>query len=216
MLCMLHLVVHEVVVQSDCSIPFREILPSVFRLSGPDHSDFSSNGTAWVVHPSGIAITCNHVVDSTMNSTRQPNGRLISFDGNEHSYQVIGCSPQHDVAFLKVSGGNSYRAIPIAQHILEQGEQVGGVWNFENMALVCTQGIYSARIPMHTDTFVNPNALIFDMLHRKGGSGGPIVSVKGDAVAMTAGQENGLSIGYSSTDICLHIRMLPIYAQYVV
>jgi hypothetical protein len=105
------------------------------------------------------------------------------------------------MAVLKVSGGNSYKAIPVARHVLEQGEQIGGVWNFDNMALVCTQGIYSGKVPGHTDHLVNISMLLFDMPHNPGGSGGPIVAAKGGVVAITAGSGRGFTVGYSSADI---------------
>lgn len=202
-LCILCLGMHGLVADDtvpEGAISFEKILPSVFQLtSHVSSSNQQSFGTAWIVHPSGIAITANHVVDD-----RQPFGVLTSFDKTPYQYLVLAYSPQCDLAFLKVqkaTAKSSYNAIPVAKYDVNPGENVYAILNFAGASLARVQGIYSTSHLVFSETFVNPSALIFNMQMVGGGSGGPIVSAKGEVIAVMLGQTHGFAQGMSSKNI---------------
>jgi len=171
-----------------------------FRL--PEMMPQSGQGTGFLIHESGFALTNHHVIENAGKITVTVGGRPEVFQAH-----VVGTDPKTDVALIQLdSDKNDWPFIPLGDSdALQIGDFVVAVGNPFGLSQTVSMGIISAShrreiAPsgrqglydfLQTDAAINP-----------GNSGGPLINLRGEVVGInaavnTAGQGLGFAIPIS-------------------
>jgi len=139
-------------------------------------------GSGWIIDPSGIIVTNNHVVEGAKTIT------VILNDGTSYTPVSINTDTAADIAVLKINAG-TLPALKIADvSQLFVGDWVVAVGNALGQGISAKDGIVS-RLGVdiqvsQTETYTNlieTNAAI-----NPGNSGGPLVNLAGGVVGITS------------------------------
>ena len=151
----------------------------------------NSLGSGFVIDPSGIIITNNHVIADSNEVT------VIFTDGTKLKAQVIGKDAKVDVAVLKVKADHPLKAVKFGDSDkMRVGDWVIAVGNPFGLGGSVTAGIVSAR---HRDIDSGPydNFIQTDAAINKGNSGGPLFNMDGEVIGINTAilSPSGGSIG---------------------
>ena len=167
--------------QDDPQDLFRQFFGNQFTPHNRAPSKAAALGTGFVVDPSGIILTNNHVVagadEITVQFTENP-------DEKPTKAKVIGRDPELDIALIRIETPRKLQALPLGDSdALEVGEYVMAVGNPFGNGHSVTHGIVSAKgrnVPgeplaswLQIDAPINP-----------GNSGGPLLNTKGEVVGI--------------------------------
>ena len=135
-------------------------------------------GSGFVIDPSGIVITNNHVVDGA------DKVQIKLHDGTERSARVLGTDEKTDIAVLRIEGGGRFQAVPWGNSdTIRVGESVFAVGSPFGLGNSVTSGIVSARGREigagPYDDFLQVDAAI-----NSGNSGGPLFDANGRVVGV--------------------------------
>lgn len=139
-----------------------------------------SLGSGFVIHPDGLIVTNNHVVDRATKI-------MVTFkdDKKKYSGRVIGKDRKTDLALIKVDADRPLDAVVVGDsETLRPGDWVIAIGNPFRLGHTVTVGIVSAtsrKVPgggpyddfIQTDASINP-----------GNSGGPLFNAKGEVVGV--------------------------------
>src|ERR1700722_18188183 len=163
--------------------PFDDMFEQFFKNHGmngaPQHQRRSSSlGSGFVIDPSGIVITNNHVVGDANDIV------VIFTDGRKLKAKVIGKDPKVDVAVLKVESDKPLKTVKFGDSDKARvGDGVMAVGNPFGLGETVTAGILSARNRNIEsgpyDDFLQTNASI-----NKGNSGGPLFNMQGGSIGI--------------------------------
>ncbi len=135
-------------------------------------------GSGFVLDPSGIIVTNNHVVG-------QADKILVSFtDGSELPARIIGTDELTDIAVIKVDASHALPAVPWGNsQIVQVGDWIMAAGNPFGLGGSVTAGIVSAR---GRDIGAGPFDDFFqlDAPINPGNSGGPSFNMAGEVVAL--------------------------------
>ena len=145
-------------------------------------------GSGFIIDPTGILITNNHVV---AHADRVEIQLTESREDKPIEGKVIGRDPELDVAIRRFAPPRMLAALPLGNsEALEVGEFVMAVGNPHGKGHSVTHGIVSAKGRMdpsvaiasylQTDTPINP-----------GNSGGPLLNLKGEVIGINNAIEAG-------------------------
>ncbi len=150
-------------------------------------------GSGFIIDPSGIVLTNNHVVEDA------DQVRVKLDDGRSFDAEVMGRDPLTDVALLKLKGApGNLPSVPLGDSdALRVGDPVMAIGNPFGLASSVSAGILSARARdiqagpyddfLQTDAAINP-----------GNSGGPLFNMKGEVVGMNTAIVGGATgIGFA-------------------
>ena len=132
-----------------------------------------SLGSGFVIDPSGIVITNNHVIGDA-------NDILVIFtDGRKLKATVVGKDPKVDVAVLKVKSDKPLKTVKFGDSDkMRVGDGVMAVGNPFGLGETVTAGIISAR-NRNIDSGPYDDFLQTDASINKGNSGGPLFNHAG-------------------------------------
>ncbi len=160
------------------------------------HRQMISIGSGFVVHESGFVVTNAHAVEWVIAH------HATLADGRTYPAELVGLSPEYDLALLKISAGRPLHAVQLGKSgdfIL--GETIIVISNPAGLMHTCTSGIISAA-----NRETTPNALPGVILHgliqtdasiNMGSSGGPWFNVLGDVIGVTTALKAGsTNIGF--------------------
>ena len=174
--------------------PFEEFFREFFnkrRQQGPRRRP-TSLGSGFVIDPSGLIVTNNHVIQG--GSEIQ-----VSFhDGTTLKVtKVLGRDPKTDLALLKVEPKKPLTAVTFGNSsVLRVGDWVMAIGNPFGLGGTVTVGIISAR---NRDIRQGPydQFLQTDAAINKGNSGGPLFNMKGEVIGVNTAifSPSGGSIG---------------------
>ncbi|MCB0345691.1 MAG: Do family serine endopeptidase, partial [Bdellovibrionales bacterium] len=139
-----------------------------------------SLGSGFVIHPDGLIVTNNHVVDRATKI-------MVTFKDDKKQYlgKVIGKDRKSDLALIKVDADHPLDAVVVGNSdALRPGDWVIAIGNPFRLGHTVTVGIVSAtsrKVPgggpyddfIQTDASINP-----------GNSGGPLFNAKGEVVGV--------------------------------
>ena len=156
-------------------------------------------GSGFIIDPSGIIITNNHVVeDATYIEVTLDDGRVFSA-------QVVGRDPLTDVAVIKIKENvNNLPAVKLGNSdAMRVGDWVVAIGNPFGLASSVSAGIVSATARnIHVtryDEFIQTDAAI-----NPGNSGGPLFNLKGEVIGMnTAIVGGGAGIGFAVPSVII-------------
>jgi serine protease Do len=182
----------------DSGTPFDELFDEFLRrhqqggdAARPHMRSSNSLGSGFVIDPSGIIVTNNHVIADSNEVT------VIFTDGTKLKAQVIGKDSKVDVAVLKVKADHPLKAVKFGDSDkMRVGDWVIAVGNPFGLGGSVTAGIVSAR---HRDIDSGPydNFIQTDAAINKGNSGGPLFNMGGEVIGINTAilSPSGGSIG---------------------
>ncbi len=191
----------------DGDSPFGELfrndprLREMFKNRGPRREPGSrGQGSGFVIDPSGIIMTNNHVVEGADKVTvRMSDGRVFTatdFKGD----------PKSDVAIVRIKADAPLATLPLGDSDrTEVGEWVLAVGSPFGLDLTVTAGIVSAkgRGPKITERedFIQTDAAI-----NPGNSGGPLLNLNGEVIGMNTAISTR-SGGYDGVGFAVPVNM---------
>jgi serine protease Do len=190
----------EVPPQFEPGTPFDDLFEEFFRRhqQGNDRQDqkqrqrkSNSLGSGFVVDPSGVVITNNHVIADANEVT------VIFADGQKLKGDLVGKDEKVDVAVLRVKPDKPLKAVKFGDsEKMRVGDWVVAVGNPFGLGGTVTAGIISAR---HRNIESGPydNYFQTDAAINKGNSGGPLFNMAGEVIGINTAilSPSGGSIG---------------------
>jgi serine protease Do len=190
--------------QSPQGTPFEDLFEEFFNRRGQQGEGgprqqqqrrSNSLGSGFVVDPSGIVITNNHVIGDANDIT------VIFSDGRRLKAEVIGKDSKVDLAVLRVKSDKPLIAVPFGDSDrLRPGDWVLAIGNPFGLGGSVTAGIVSAR-GRNIDSGPYDNYLQTDASINKGNSGGPLFNMSGEVVgintAILSPTGGSVGIGFS-------------------
>ena len=172
--------------------PFNDFFRDYFgRGGGGQPSQVQSLGSGFVIDPSGLIVTNNHVIAGADEIN------VILSDDTSLKAQVAGRDPVTDLALLRVTPKSPLPTIAWGDsNRAEVGDWVVAVGNPFGLGGSVTAGIVSARArDIHAgpyDDFLQTDAPI-----NRGNSGGPLVNLSGEVIGINTAifSPTGGSIG---------------------
>ena len=178
--------------------PFDDLFEEFFhrRQQGngsraPRERGSNSLGSGFVVDPSGIVITNNHVIADADDIT------VIFTDGRKLKAVVVGKDSKVDVAVLRVKSDTPLKAVKFGDsEKMRVGDWVMAVGNPFGLGGTVTAGIVSAR-HRNIDSGPYDNYIQTDAAINKGNSGGPLFNMSGEVIGINTAilSPSGGSIG---------------------
>ena len=174
--------------------PFQEFFDEFFNRRDKERGSprrVQSLGSGFVIDPSGIIITNNHVIESADEIT-------VNFsDGDKLEAKIIGRDKKTDIAVLKVEPEEPLPAVAFGDSVgLRVGDWVMAIGNPFGLGGTVTVGIVSAR---NRDINSGPydNFIQTDAAINRGNSGGPLFDMDGNVVGINTAiiSPSGGSIG---------------------
>ena len=173
--------------------PFQDFFERFFgdQYTPRDHTE-RSLGSGFIIDPSGLIITNNHVVEGADDIV------VRLSDEKEYHAEILGRDPKTDLALIKIKGDGEYPFLTIGDSSqLQIGDWVVAIGNPFGLEHTVTAGILSARGRsigagpyddfLQTDASINP-----------GNSGGPLLNLDGEVIGInTAIIAGGNGIGFA-------------------
>jgi serine protease Do len=151
----------------------------------------NSLGSGFVIDPSGIIITNNHVIADANDIT------VIFTDGQKLKAEIIGKDPKVDVAVLKVKPEKPLKSVKFGDSDkMRVGDWVMAVGNPFGLGGSVSAGIVSAR-NRNIESGPYDNYIQTDAAINKGNSGGPLFNMDGEVIGINTAilSPSGGSIG---------------------
>jgi serine protease Do len=151
----------------------------------------NSLGSGFIIDPSGIIITNNHVIADANDVT------VILDDGTKLKAKIIGKDEKVDVAVLRVKSDKPLKAVKFGDSDkVRVGDWVMAVGNPFGLGGTVTAGIISAR-NRNIDSGPYDNYFQTDAAINKGNSGGPLFDMDGEVIGINTAilSPSGGSIG---------------------
>ncbi len=161
-----------------------------------DNSDetprrINSLGSGFIIDPSGLVVTNNHVIDDADEIS------VILNDGTKLKADLVGKDTKADLALLRVHADKPLKSVKFGDSSkLRLGEWVIAIGNPFSLGGTVTAGIVSAR---NRDINSGPydNYIQTDAAINRGNSGGPLFNLDGEVVGINTAiiSPSGGSIG---------------------
>jgi serine protease Do len=162
-----------------------------FNNGAPRPHKTSSLGSGFVIDPSGVVITNNHVIG-------EANDIVVIFtDGRKLKAKIVGKDAKVDVAVLKVESDKPLKTVKFGDSDkMRVGDGVMAVGNPFGLGETVTAGIVSAR-NRNIDSGPYDDFLQTDASINKGNSGGPLFNMQGEVIGINTAilSPSGGSIG---------------------
>lgn len=135
-----------------------------------------SRGTAFLVLPDGVALTCHHVLSGAASALlRMEDGAFLPVEG------TLAADPVRGLALLKVTG-NDLPTVPLGDSsTLAPGQRVVAITAPEGLGNTVADGLVSAMRELPSGSVVQVTILL-----SSGSSGGPVFDLSGHVVAVAA------------------------------
>jgi serine protease Do len=178
--------------------PFEEFFDEFFKnrkgqggQGGQTPRRVNSLGSGFIIDPSGLVVTNNHVIADSDEIS------VILNDGTTLKAELVGRDTKSDLALLKVKPDKPLKAVKFGDSDkLRLGEWVIAIGNPFSLGGTVTAGIISAR---HRDIQSGPydNYIQTDAAINRGNSGGPLFNLNGDVIGVNTAiiSPSGGSIG---------------------
>jgi len=168
--------------------PFDDLFEEFFNRRGqggdnaprPPQTQRRSNslGSGFVIDPSGIVVTNNHVIGDANDIS------VIFSDGTRLKAEIVGKDSKVDLAVLKVKSDKPLKAVPFGDSdSIRPGDWVLAIGNPFGLGGSVTAGIVSAR-GRNIDSGPYDNYIQTDASINKGNSGGPLFNMKGEVIGI--------------------------------
>jgi len=170
---------------------FEEFLKR-HRQNGENHARRSSSlGSGFVIDPSGVIVTNNHVIDGANEV------EVIFTDGTKLKAEVVGKDSKVDIAVLRVKPAKPLAAVKFGDSDkMRVGDWVIAVGNPFALGGTVTAGIVSAT-RRNIESGPYDNYIQTDASINKGNSGGPLFNLDGEVIGVNTAilSPSGGSVG---------------------
>ncbi len=186
--------------------PFEDLFNDFFNRQGPrgpqgpqqgpqPNQRSQSLGSGFVIDPSGIVVTNNHVIAEATDVF------VVFNDGSELKAEVLGKDPKTDLAVLRVKSDKPLKSVKFGDSDRARvGDWVMAIGNPFGFGGSVSVGIVSAKQRNIRsgpyDSFIQTDAAI-----NKGNSGGPLFNMAGDVIgintAIISPSGGSIGIGFS-------------------
>lgn len=167
-------------------------------LSGTSAQEITS-GSGFFFNSSGFILTNKHVVSDTTATYK------VNYNGKDFQAQIVYRDPTNDLAIVKIDGSNyptiklgDSSQLSMGQNVIAIGNALGQFTNMSSQGVVTS---LSANIVVNGEGGASEKlkGLVRSSVKLyPGDSGGPLLNLDGQAVAInTATTVNGTSTGYS-------------------
>lgn len=172
--------------------PFDDFFDRFFNDQGPRKHKQRSLGSGFIIDPSGLIITNNHVIEDADEVI------VRMSDEKEFKAEVIGRDVKTDIALIKIKDSNRLPFLKLGDSSkLRIGDWVVAIGNPFGLEHTVTAGILSARGRvigagpyddfLQTDASINP-----------GNSGGPLLNLEGEVIGINSAIiAGGSGIGFA-------------------
>ncbi|MGO4572419.1 DegQ family serine endoprotease [Microvirga sp. 2TAF3] len=170
--------------------PFEDLFEEFFNRRGQGNGNgngdslpsrprrSNSLGSGFVIDPSGIVVTNNHVIGDANDIS------VIFSDGTRLKAEIIGKDSKVDLAVLKVKSDKPLKAVKFGDSDkLRPGDWVLAIGNPFGLGGSVTAGIISAR-GRNIDSGPYDNYIQTDAAINKGNSGGPLFNMNGEVIGI--------------------------------
>ena len=177
--------------------PFDELFKDFLERHGGGNGEqarpqkVTSLGSGFVIDPSGLVVTNNHVIADADEIT------VTLQDGQAFKAEVVGTDTKGDVSLLRIKAPKPLPAVSFGNSdSMRVGDWVLAIGNPLGLGGTVTAGIVSARSRNINagpyDDFIQTDAAI-----NKGNSGGPLFNTKGEVIGINTAiySQSGGSIG---------------------
>ncbi len=158
-----------------------------------------SGGSGFVISADGLVVTNNHVIDGAT-SIR------VHLGDRDYPAEVKGVDPLTDLALLKIDAGRSLRYLELGNSDRARvGDWVMVIGNPLNLDKTVTTGVISAKgrsIGINDTAF--ENFIQTDAAINFGNSGGPVVNLNGEVVAIAT----AINYGAENIGFCVPVNTL--------
>jgi serine protease Do len=159
--------------------------------SDPTPRHVNSLGSGFIIDPSGLVVTNNHVIADADEIN------VILNDGTKLTAELVGKDGKSDLALLRVHSSKPLKAVKFGDSgKLRLGEWVIAIGNPFSLGGTVTAGIVSAR---NRDINSGPydNYIQTDAAINRGNSGGPLFNLDGEVIGINTAiiSPSGGSIG---------------------
>jgi serine protease Do len=172
-----------------------------------------SNGSGFIVDPSGIIVTNRHVIDGAFHV------KVIFHNGDEANANIVAVAPMIDLAVLKVSAGQPLPALKWGDsREVRIGDAVLAIGNPLGFGMSVSAGIISALNRDVQDTPFD-NYIQTDAAINRGNSGGALVNLDAEVVGVNTALINpddaggfigiGLAIPAETAQFVVHYLLNP-------
>jgi serine protease Do len=174
--------------------PFQNFFDDFFNQKGQTDNTphrVQSLGSGFVIDPSGVIVTNNHVIDGADEIS------VIFDDGSKVDAKLIGRDEKTDLAVLKVEPPHPLTSVKFGDSdVLRVGDWVMAIGNPFGLGGSVSIGIVSAR---NRDINSGPydNFIQTDAAINRGNSGGPLFNMDGEVIGINTAiiSPSGGSIG---------------------
>jgi len=175
--------------------PFEEFFDEFFKnhhgQGGQVPRRVNSLGSGFIIDPSGLVVTNNHVI------AEADEINVILNDGTTLRAEIIGRDTKTDLALLRVKPDKPLKAVKFGDSDkMRLGQWVIAIGNPFSLGGTVTAGIVSAR---HRDINSGPydNYIQTDAAINRGNSGGPLFNLNGEVIGVNTAiiSPSGGSIG---------------------
>ncbi len=166
--------------------PFEDLFEEFFNRRGQGNNDdnaprtrrSNSLGSGFVIDPSGIVVTNNHVIGDANDIS------VIFSDGTRLKADIIGKDSKVDLAVLKVKSDKPLKAVKFGDsESIRPGDWVMAIGNPFGLGGSVTAGIVSAR-GRNIESGPYDNYIQTDASINKGNSGGPLFNMNGEVIGI--------------------------------
>ncbi|HEY9421257.1 MAG TPA: Do family serine endopeptidase [Thermoanaerobaculia bacterium] len=159
----------------------------------PDEFRSDSGGSGFVISPDGLVVTNYHVIEGA-------SAVKVHLGDRDYPAEVKGYDKATDIALLKIDAGRSLRFLELGNSDqIRVGDWVMAIGNPLNLDKTVTTGVVSAKdrsIGISDASF--ENFIQTDAAINFGNSGGPLVNMRGEVVAIaTAINWGAENIGFA-------------------
>ncbi|SDZ78402.1 DegQ family serine endoprotease [Rubrimonas cliftonensis] len=175
--------------------PFEDLFRDFFERNQRGPRSVSSLGSGFVIDPSGVIVTNNHVIENA-------DEIVANFsDGSSLPATLLGTDPKTDIAVLKVEPTSPLISVDLGDSdAIRVGDWVLAIGNPFGLGGSVSAGIVSARNRDINagpyDDFIQTDAAI-----NRGNSGGPLFNLEGQVIgvntAIISPSGGSIGIGFS-------------------
>lgn len=172
---------------------------TVEQENGDEYSEVGA-GSGFIVSEDGIVITNKHVV-----SDEEAIYSVIDNDGEEYEVELLDENPVHDIAILKIKSDKTFiplklgdsSKIRLGQTAISIGNALGELENSVSVGVV--SGLKRSVVATGDNIVENlENVIQTDAAINLGNSGGPLINLKGEVIAInTAVSTEAQSVGFA-------------------
>jgi serine protease Do len=165
--------------------PFEDLFEEFFNRRGqggqgdtPRQRRSNSLGSGFVIDPTGIVVTNNHVIGDANDVS------VIFSDGTKLKAEIVGKDPKIDLAVLRVKPDKPLKSVSFGDsEKIRPGDWVMAIGNPFGLGGSVTAGIVSAR-GRNIESGPYDNYIQTDASINKGNSGGPLFNMNGEVIGI--------------------------------